>query len=142
MRSTAILACATLLSLAGCGGSDEPPPRTSSRSSFEASPHGERVFAAYHQTGVSSQKVTLPKGSRRVLIQMDCAGAKGEVSVELTSAGGAGAECTPHQGARAASVQLAGDGSLLDREQTITVTGPGTQEWSVAVDAGATVGAN
>jgi hypothetical protein len=139
MRSSriAVLMCLMLACMAACSGSSEKtPPRTTARTSFELAPKGEPVFAAYRQTGDLSQEVTLPKGSRNVLIRLDCAGTHGEVKVDLTSAGGAGAECTPREIGIGAAVRQSGDGSLLAREQTIKVTGPNDQEWSVAVYAG------
>lgn len=132
-----------LVGLAACTGSSaEAPPRTTARTSFETPPNGERVFAAYRHTGDVSQKVTLPKGTRQVLFSLDCAGTQGHLKVELTSAGGAGVDCTPRKVGRGAHVMQSGDGSLLAREQTITITGPNDQEWSVTVDAGAQVGSN
>lgn len=128
-----------MLSLAGCGSDAPPPPRTSARASFEANSYGERVFEAYRQTGVTTQVVILPAGSRAVGITLDCAGAQGQLEVTLSTAGGASIDCSPTGKGRPGFVSLSGDGSLLKRKQKMAITGPNSQQWSVAVDAGARV---
>ena len=141
MIRAGLIAGLILVNLSGCG-SDEAPPRTTARTSFETSPYGERVFEDYRKTGTISQEVTLPKGSREVAVNMDCAGSQGRLKVDFATAGGAGIACTPKRTGRGGLVVLGGDGSLLDRRQTITITGPSDQQWSVAIDAGAKVTSN
>lgn len=123
-----------VVGLASCG-SDAPPPRTEARAGFDMRPHSERVFAAYRQTGDRTVEVTFPAGSRGVDVRLDCAGARGRVDVSMSDAGGASAQCRPTSAGRPGFVSLQGDGSLLRRDQTVTITGPGDQQWSVAIDA-------
>ena len=124
-----------LVAVAGC--SDEPGPRTTSRATLQASPYETRVFEAVQQTGDLTKTVTLPRGSRSVAIVLDCAGTTGELTVALTGVGAATSQCTPTVTGRGPLVVLSGDGTVLERRQTITVTAPGDQAWSAAVDAGA-----
>jgi hypothetical protein len=138
LRSALVIAA--LLLLAGACGSDEPqPPRITARSSFDATPHSERVFESYRQTGDYSRDITLPEGSQKIVVRMDCAGAEGHLDVTFSTAGGASGECTPTASGRPGFVALTADGSLIGRHQTMRITGPNSQQWSVAVDAGATV---
>lgn len=83
-----------------------------------------------------SRDITLPEGTRELAIRLDCAGGKGEVSAGLSVSGGGGAPCEASTPKKVGSVYLLGDGSLAKRKQTITVTAPPGQEWSVAIDAG------
>lgn len=131
-----LLAALLVASLAACSGDEgSDPARTTARTSFEVNPQGERVFEAYRQTGTASKELTLPKGTMEVGVNLDCAGSQGTLEVELSTAGSAGVDCTTSSGRRGGIVNLAGDGSPLERKQTITITGPGDQEWSVAIDA-------
>jgi hypothetical protein len=141
-RIVALVAGAVCISLVGCGSEETQASRTKARVSLEANPYGERIYEAYRQVGDVSQMVKLPEGSRAVSVTLDCAGAEGHLDVTFTTAGGAGADCSPTASGRAALVALSGDGSLLERDQTMTITGPNDQEWSVAVDAGARVTSN
>lgn len=130
-----------LASLVGCSG-DEEPARTTARTSLEINPYAERVFEAYRQTGDLTREVKLPEGSRAVGVVLDCAGSRGRLKVDFSTAGGAEMACTPKASGSPGRVALSGDGSLLKRDQTITITGPNDQQWSVAIDAGEKVTAN
>lgn len=75
-------------------------------------------------------------------MNLDCVGNTGKLEVNFSAAGGAGIQCTDAANTEGGRVGLSGDGSLLPRNQTITITGPNDQPWSVAIDAGAKVTGN
>jgi hypothetical protein len=130
-------------SLVACGDDDPAVTRTAASASFDrGSPTAQRVFEAYRSVGVMTEELTFPRDSREIRVTMDCAGSQGDFWVEFETAGGAGVRCTSTRSAHDASVILAGDGSPVDRVQTVTITGPEDQQWSVAIDAAATLSNN
>lgn len=139
MLKSVLVTAAVLVAAGGCGSDEPQPPRVKARASFEANAQSERVFESYRQIGDYSGDVTLPEGSREVAVTLDCAGADGHLDVTFSTAGGAGVDCAATASGRPGLVALAGDGSPLDRHQTMRITGPKNQQWSVAVDAGANV---
>jgi hypothetical protein len=135
MKRTHAIAAALLpiAMISACGAGSDQPPRTEPVKSFALQADSERIFEAVRQTGTVRKVATVSLSTAKFVVQVDCVGSKGKISVSVGTTVSVGT-CSTKAGLGSHTLWSLED--KLPKHLTVVVTTDPGNRWSVAVDAG------